>query len=105
MLLALLATDVLGTEDLVHASGAAFIAVYVSATAAGARLLRGAARWVAGIAFAAVVVVFAFAGAFVAVPAAIGVAVLAGTRRRPALAPGAGGAGRAPATPCSASAA
>ena len=83
-LLALLATDVLGTEDLVHASGAAFVAVYVSATAAGVRLLRGRARWAAGSAFAAVVVVFAFAGAFVAVPAAIGVAVLVATRRLPA---------------------
>jgi amino acid efflux transporter len=96
-LLALLAADVLGTEDLVHASGAAFVAVYVSATAAGVRLLRGGARWAAGIAFAAVVVVFAFAGAFVAVPAAIGLAVLAGTRRRPELA-------RGPAAPCPASA-
>ena len=97
-LLALLAADVLGTEDLVHASGAAFVAVYVSATAAGVRLLRGAARWASAIAFAAVVVIFAFAGAFVAVPAAIGLAVLAGTRRRPQLAGGA-------AAPCPASAA
>ena len=80
-LLALLATDVLGTEDLIHASGAAFVAVYVSATAAGTRLLAGPARWAAGIAFAAVVVVFAFAGAFVAVPAAIAAVVLLATHR------------------------
>ena len=80
-LLALLATDVLGTEDLIHASGAAFVAVYVSATAAGTRLLAGPARCAAGIAFAAVVVVFAFAGAFVAVPAAIAAVVLLATHR------------------------
>ena len=41
VLLALLGADVLGTEDLIHASGAAFVAVYVSATAAGAQLLPG----------------------------------------------------------------
>jgi amino acid efflux transporter len=81
-LLALLATDVLGTEDLVHASGAAFVAVYVSATAAGVRMLGGAARRAAAVAFAAVVVIFAFAGAFLVVPAVIGVAVLVGMRRR-----------------------
>ena len=86
VLLGLLAADVLGTEDLIHASGAAFVAVYVSATAAGAKLLAGGARVASGVAFAAVVVVFAFAGAFVAVPAAIGAAVLVATRRRRAVA-------------------
>jgi amino acid efflux transporter len=86
VLLVLLAADVLGTEDLIHASGAAFVAVYVSATAAGAKLLSGAARVASGVAFAAVVVVFAFAGAFVAVPAAIGAAVVFATRRRRAVA-------------------
>jgi amino acid efflux transporter len=89
VLLALLAGDVLGTEDLVHASGAAFIAVYVAATAAGTRLLAGRGRLAAGIAFAAVVVVFAFAGAFVAVPAAIGAVVVLATRRIDVRAPAA----------------
>ena len=83
--LGLLAGGVLGTEDLIHASGAAFVAVYVSATAAGAKLLAGGARVASGVAFAAVVVVFAFAGAFVAVPAAIGATVALATRRRGAV--------------------
>ena len=86
VLLGLLAADVLGTEDLIHASGAAFVAVYVSATAAGAKLLAGGARVASSVAFAAVVVVFAFAGAFVAVPVAIGATVLVATRRRGAVA-------------------
>lgn len=52
------------------------MAVYVTATAAGVRLLGGAARWASGVAFAAVLVVLAFSGPFVLVPAGIAAAVL-----------------------------
>ena len=58
-----------------RACSAAFVAVYVAATAAGVRLLDGAARWCAAVAFAAVVVVLAFSGPFVLVPAVVAAAV------------------------------
>jgi amino acid efflux transporter len=76
LLLAALAVDVLGVEGLVRACSASFVAVYVTATAAGVRLLEGAARAAAGVAFAAVVVVLAFSGPLVLVPAGVAVAVL-----------------------------
>jgi hypothetical protein len=41
------------------------------------RMLDGSARWSAGIAFAAVVVVLAFSGPFLIVPAVVAVAALA----------------------------
>jgi amino acid efflux transporter len=66
-----LGADALSLEALVRAMNAAFISVYVMATAAGFRLLAGAPRWAAGSACAAVVVVLAFSGAFLLVPAAI----------------------------------
>ena len=68
-LLALLAADVLSVEALVRASSAAFVAVYAPATAAGFRLLGGGARWSAGVSFAAMLVVLAFSGPFLLVPA------------------------------------
>ncbi len=81
-----LAIDVLSLDDLIHATNAVFIAVYVTATAAGIRLLDGSARVAAAIAFVAVVIVFAFSGWFVLVPIAISsslqVAALTTTRRR-----------------------
>jgi amino acid efflux transporter len=70
-LLVPLAADVLSLEGLVRACSAAFVAVYVTATAAGIRLLDGAARTAAGIAFVAVLAVFAFFGPFMLVPATI----------------------------------
>ena len=60
-----------------RACSASFVAVYVTATAAGVRLLDGAARAAAGVAFAAVVVVLAFSGPYLLVPAAVAGAVLA----------------------------
>ena len=50
---------------------AAFVAVYLTATAAGVRLLGGAARRAAAVACGAVVVVLAFFGPYLAVPAGI----------------------------------
>ena len=74
VLLVPLAFDVIGVDGLVRACSAAFVAVYVAATAAGVRLLDGAARVAAGVAFVAVAVVFAFSGVYLAVPAVVGVA-------------------------------
>jgi len=66
-----LALDVIGVDGLVRACSAAFVAVYVAATAAGVRLLDGAARVCAGVALVAVTVVLAFSGVYVLVPAAV----------------------------------
>jgi amino acid efflux transporter len=80
VLLVPLAFDVIGVDGLVRACSSAFVAVYVAATAAGVRLLEGAARAAAGVAFVAVAVVFAFSGAYLAVPVVVGALALA---RRP----------------------
>jgi amino acid efflux transporter len=71
VLLAPLALDALSLDGLMRACSAAFVAVYVTATGAGIRLLRGPARVAAAIAFAAVLVVFAFSGLYVLVPLVI----------------------------------
>ena len=78
-LLVLLATGVADVEGLTRASSAAFVAVYVPATGAGARLLRGRPRSAAAIAVSAVIVVLAFAGPFLLVPVAVALVVLAAT--------------------------
>jgi len=59
------------------------VAVYVTSTAAGVRLLSGAGRRLAAVSFAAVLVVFAFFGLYLLVPAAV--AGLASLRRPRAL--------------------
>jgi amino acid efflux transporter len=79
--LAPLGADLLGLEALVRATNAAFIAVYVIATAAGFRLLAGVPRWAAGSACAAVVVVLLFSGPFLVVPVAVAVAALVARTR------------------------
>lgn len=71
MLLAPLAADVITTETLVRGSSACFVAVYAAALAAGVRLLDGGARRAAGIALAAVIVLLAFSGWALLVPAAV----------------------------------
>jgi amino acid efflux transporter len=71
VLLVPLGADLLSVEGLVRACSASFVAVYVIATAAGVRLLSGAARTAAAAAFAAVVVVLAFSGPYLLVPASI----------------------------------
>ena len=77
VLLVALGADLIGVEGLVRATSASFVAVYVTATAAGVRLLAGSARASAAVAFAAVVTVLAFSGPYLAVPATVGVAALA----------------------------
>jgi amino acid efflux transporter len=79
-LLAVLAADAIGLDGLVRATSTAFVAVYVLATAAGIRLLTGRARAAAAVAFAAVLVVFAFSGVYLVVPAVVAAAV--SVRRR-----------------------
>jgi amino acid efflux transporter len=76
VLLVPLCADLLSVEGLVRACSASFVAVYVIATAAGVRLLNGAGRTAAAVAFAAVVVVLAFSGPYLLVPAAIAGAAL-----------------------------
>jgi amino acid efflux transporter len=83
VLLAALAADVVGLDGLIRACSAAFVAVYVTSTAAGMRLLSGAARRLAAVSFAAVLVVFVFFGVYLLVPAAV--AGLAALRRPRAL--------------------
>jgi amino acid efflux transporter len=81
-LLLLLGAGALDVEALVRASSAAFVAVYVAATAAGTRILDGAARACAAVAFAVVAVVLGFSGPYLLAPAAVaGLAVVVGRRR------------------------
>jgi amino acid efflux transporter len=82
LLLAPLGADVLSLDGLVRACSASFVAVYVTATAAGVRLLSGAARRAAAVACAAVLVVLAFSGPYLVVPAVVALAALR-VRRRP----------------------
>ena len=81
VLLVPLGADLLSVDGLVRACSASFVAVYVIATAAGIRLLDGAARVAAAVGFAAVVVVLAFSGPYLLVPAAVAGAALVFTRR------------------------
>jgi amino acid efflux transporter len=82
VLLAALATDLLGLDGLIKATSAAFVAVYVTSTAAGVRLLSGTGRRLAAVSFAAVLVVFAFFGVYVLVPAVVAVVALRVRRPR-----------------------
>ena len=70
-LLLVLALELLDVDALMRATSALFVAVYVTATAAGNKLLDGTARIAARIAFVAVLVVFAFSGAYILVPLVI----------------------------------
>jgi amino acid efflux transporter len=80
-LLATLGAGAVGLDGLVQACSTCFVAVYIVATAAGARLLAGRGRAYAVVSFAAVTVVFAFAGAYMLV--AVAVALLAQVARHP----------------------
>jgi amino acid efflux transporter len=82
VILVLLAVGVADVQPLVRATSACFVAVYVAATAAGARLLDGRLRVVAAASFALVVVVLAFSGAYLAVPAAVAALAVAAVSRR-----------------------
>jgi amino acid efflux transporter len=74
-----LGLDILGVDGLIRATSAAFVAVYVLATAAGVRLLEGTARACAAVAFVAVTAVFAFFGAYLLVPAAVAALAIGGS--------------------------
>jgi amino acid efflux transporter len=82
LLLAPLGADLLSLDGLVRATSASFVAVYVTATAAGVRLLRGHARWAAGVACAAVLVVLAFSGPFLAAPVLVALVAWRASRRQ-----------------------
>jgi amino acid efflux transporter len=81
-ILVLLAIGVADVQPLVRACSTCFVAVYVTATAAGARLLDGRLRIVASASLVLVVVVLAFSGAYLAVPAAVAVLAVAVVSRR-----------------------
>jgi amino acid efflux transporter len=76
-ILGILATGLVDVDPIVRAISTCFVAVYVAATAAGVRLLDGRRRAAAALSLALVVVVLAFSGAFIAAPAAVGLAALA----------------------------
>ncbi len=80
-LLVPLGLELLSVDGLVRATSASFVAVYVVATAAGVRLLAGAARISAAVAFAAVTVVFAFSGPYLLVPGAVALATFCMPRK------------------------
>jgi len=69
-LLLALAAGVSTTTDLIRATSACFIAVYVLALASAVRILRGRLRTAAAIALALVAVVAVFSSSFLLVPAA-----------------------------------
>jgi amino acid efflux transporter len=75
-ILGLLAAGLVEVDPIVRAISACFVAVYVTATAAGVRLLDGRLRGAAALSLALVVVVLAFSGPYIAAPAAV--ALLAG---------------------------
>jgi amino acid efflux transporter len=81
-LLVLLAAGVADVQPLVRACSTCFVAVYVTATAAGARLLAGRLRMVAALSFVLVVAVLAFSGAYLAVPAGVAALALVTLSRR-----------------------
>jgi amino acid efflux transporter len=70
-LLLVLALEFVDVDALMRATSALFVAVYVTATAAGSKLLDGWPRTAARVAFVAVLVVFGFSGAYILVPLAI----------------------------------
>jgi amino acid efflux transporter len=80
-LLVPLGFELLSLDGLVRATSASFVAVYVVATAAGIRLLSGAARGSAAVAFIAVTVVFAFSGLYLLVPGAVALATFCTPRK------------------------
>jgi amino acid efflux transporter len=85
VLLVALAAGISTTADLIRATSACFIAVYVLALASAVRILRGRVRTAAAVALVLVTVVAFFSSAFLLVPAAAAVASV-GLRRlaRPA---------------------
>ncbi len=79
-LLVALAVGISSTADLIRATSACFIAVYVLALASAVRILRGRIRTVAAVALVLVTVVAVFSSSFLLVPAAAALVSL-GLRR------------------------
>jgi amino acid efflux transporter len=77
VLLAALAAGIGGTDDLIRATSACFVAVYVLALAAAARMLVGRLRVAAVAALALICVVAVFSSAYLLVPAVAAVASVA----------------------------
>jgi amino acid efflux transporter len=75
--LAALAAGVSGTSDLIRASAACFIAVYVLSLASALRLLDGFLRGAAAISLLSICIVGVFSSAFLVVPAVTALLVLA----------------------------
>jgi amino acid efflux transporter len=72
LLLAALAVGVTGTTELVRATSACFVAVYLLVLASTVLVLRGRPRAVAGTALAAMAVVAVFSSVYLLIPAAAG---------------------------------
>ncbi len=81
--LALLVAEVLHADDLVRATSASFIAVYLLALSAAVRILDGGVRVLAGIALAMSVALAVFSGPFLLYPAAA-ILLILGVRARKA---------------------
>ena len=77
-----LALDVIDVDALMESTSAAFVAVYIVALGAGVRMLDGGARAAAAVALAVMLVVCAFFGWFLLVPALIALAANWPLRRR-----------------------
>jgi amino acid efflux transporter len=92
-LLLALAAGVSSTADLIRATSACFIAVYVLALASAVRILHGRVRTAAAVALALVTVVAVFSSKFLLVPAAAALVSL-GLRRL--VRPSTAGASRRP---------
>ena len=82
-LLTALAAGLISTTDLVRATSACFIAVYVLAVASAVRALEGRPRLAAVIALGPVIAVAVFSSAFLAVPAGAAVLCVGLRRLRP----------------------
>lgn len=80
LFLAALAAGVSGTSDLIRASAACFIAVYVFSLASALRLLGGVLRAAAAVSLLSICVVGVFSSIYLVVPAATALLVL-GLRR------------------------
>ncbi len=81
--LAALGAGLSGTDDLIRASAACFIAVYAFSLAAALRLLAGPLRAAAAVSLVSICVVGVFSGVYLAVPAVTALAVLGIARTAP----------------------
>jgi amino acid efflux transporter len=81
-LLGLLAAGAIDADDLVRATSACFVTVYLLALGSAVRILAGGARVIAAVALVLVAVVTLFSAAFLAVPVAVGAVTLAVRRAR-----------------------